>query len=65
MSASSLMAIGVKAMAANYAALQTTGNNIANANVAGYSRQQVPLVTSPGQFTGVFEVSARLAAQPP
>ncbi len=52
MSASSLMAIGVKAMAANYAALQTTGNNIANANVAGYSRQQVQLVTSPGQFTG-------------
>jgi flagellar hook-associated protein 1 FlgK len=46
------MSLGVKAMAANYAALQTTGNNIANANVVGYSRQQAQLVTSEGQFTG-------------
>ena len=34
-----LMALGTKAMFANYAALQTTGNNIANANTPGYSRQ--------------------------
>jgi flagellar hook-associated protein FlgK len=40
MSASSLMMLGIKAMAANYAALQTTGHNIANANVDGYSRQR-------------------------
>jgi flagellar hook-associated protein 1 FlgK len=46
------MSLGIKAMAANYAALQTTGHNIANANVAGYSRQQVELATSKGQFTG-------------
>ena len=52
MSTSPLMAIGMKAMAANYAALQTTGHNIANANVAGYSRQQVELATAQGQFTG-------------
>ena len=52
MSASSLMSIGTSAMTANYAALQTTGNNIANANVAGYSRQQVELQTAQGQFTG-------------
>jgi flagellar hook-associated protein 1 FlgK len=52
MSASPLMSIGMSAMTANYAALQTTGNNIANANVAGYSRQQVLLQTAQGQFTG-------------
>ena len=39
-------------MSANYAALATTGHNIANANVAGYSRQQVELATASGQFTG-------------
>lgn len=52
MSASPLLSLGIRAMAANYAALQTTGHNISNANVAGYSRQQVELVTSQGQFTG-------------
>ena len=49
---SQLMAIGTRAMFANYAALQTTGNNIANANTPGYSRQQVELETAGGQFTG-------------
>ena len=52
MGSSPLMSLGVKAMTANYAALQTTGHNIANANVAGYSRQRAELATSPGQFTG-------------
>lgn len=52
MSASPLFSLGVKAMAANYAALQTTGHNISNANVAGFSRQQVELVTSQAQFSG-------------
>lgn len=52
MSSSPLMSIGMRAMTANYAALQTTGNNIANASVDGYSRQQVQLQTSLGQFTG-------------
>lgn len=52
MSGSPLMSLGIKAMNANFAALQTTGNNISNANVAGYSRQQVQLSTAPGQFTG-------------
>ncbi len=49
---SALMSIGKTAMFANYAALQTVGNNIANANTAGYSRQQAQLADSPGQFTG-------------
>lgn len=47
-----LMSIGLRAMVANYAALQTTGHNIANAGVDGYSRQQVELGTSMGQFSG-------------
>lgn len=32
--------------------MQTAGNNIANVNVAGYSRQKVVLGTVAGQFTG-------------
>jgi flagellar hook-associated protein 1 FlgK len=39
-------------MAANFAALQTTGHNIANANVDGYSRQQAEMATSKGQYSG-------------
>ena len=49
---SALMSIGKSAMFASYAALQTTGNNIANANTAGYSHQEVQLADAPGQFTG-------------
>ncbi|MES2958187.1 MAG: flagellar hook-associated protein FlgK [Pseudomonadota bacterium] len=52
MGTSTLMSIGMRAMAANFAALQTTGHNIANANVEGYSRQQAELQTSTGQFSG-------------
>ena len=52
MSSMSLASLGVKALAANYAALQTTGHNIANANVQGYSRQQAELSTSAGQYSG-------------
>jgi len=49
---SGLMSIGKTAMYANYAALQTAGNNIANANTTGYSRQEAQLADAPGQFTG-------------
>ncbi len=52
MSATSLFSLGTKAMTASYAALATTGHNIANANVKGYSRQQVELATSLGQHSG-------------
>ena len=52
MGTSPLMSLGIKAMAASYAGLQTTSHNIANANVAGYSRQQAELSTAQGQFTG-------------
>jgi flagellar hook-associated protein 1 FlgK len=46
------MSLGMRAMAASYAAMQTTGHNIANANVDGFSRQQTELATSKGQFSG-------------
>jgi flagellar hook-associated protein 1 FlgK len=49
---SGLMSLGTRAMFANYAALQTTGSNIANASTPGYSRQQVELSTAGGQYTG-------------
>lgn len=53
MSSFALMSIGTRAMTASYAALQTTGNNIANANTVGYSRQQAELATAAGQYTGM------------
>lgn len=53
MSSSALMSIGTRAMTASYAALQTTGNNIANANTVGYSRQQVELATAGGMYSGM------------
>ena len=52
MSGSALLNLGTRAMFANYAALQATSNNIANANTKGYSRQTVELETAGGQFSG-------------
>jgi len=52
MAGSTLMSIGMRAMFANSASLNVTGHNIANANVVGYSRQEVELATANGQFTG-------------
>ncbi|HEY0856828.1 MAG TPA: flagellar hook-associated protein FlgK [Albitalea sp.] len=46
------MNLGSRALFANYAALQATGNNIANANTKGYSRQTVELEAAGGQFSG-------------
>ena len=50
---STLLSIGVRAMAASYAQMQTTSHNISNAGVEGYSRQRVDLATAQGQYTGV------------
>lgn len=47
-----LMGLGTRALFANYSALQTIGNNISNANTAGYSRQSVELESAGGQFSG-------------
>ena len=52
MANSALGSLGTRALFANYAALQVTGNNIANANTPGYSRQTIEFANSGGQFTG-------------
>ncbi len=48
----SLLNVGARALLANQLALQTTGNNIANANTVGYSRQTAVMSQVPGQYTG-------------
>ncbi|CAM4366656.1 flagellar hook-associated protein FlgK [Comamonas aquatilis] len=48
----SLLNVGARALMANQMALQTTGNNIANVNTAGYSRQSVAFQTATGQNMG-------------
>ncbi|CAD5374740.1 Flagellar hook-associated protein flgK [Rubrivivax sp. A210] len=52
MGGSSLTALGLKAMTANYIGLQTTSHNIGNANVAGYSRQDAQFATSKALLVG-------------
>jgi len=47
-----LLNVATRALLANQVALQTAGNNIANVNTPGYSRQSVELQAVPGQFTG-------------
>lgn len=49
---SGLLSVGSRALQANQIALQTAGNNIANVNTPGYSRQNVVLQTTQGQYTG-------------
>ena len=46
------MNVGVGALKANQIALQTVGNNIANVNTPGYSRQSAVLQTVQGQASG-------------
>jgi flagellar hook-associated protein 1 FlgK len=47
-----ILNIGTQALNANSVALQTIGNNIANVNTAGYSRQNAIQGTVLGQFSG-------------
>jgi flagellar hook-associated protein 1 FlgK len=49
---SGILNVGTRALLANQTILQVTGNNIANVNTPGYSRQVAVLETVPGQFTG-------------
>jgi flagellar hook-associated protein 1 FlgK len=49
---SGILNIGTRALQANQVALQTAGNNIANVNTPGYSRQNVVLKSVEGQYTG-------------
>ncbi len=48
----SLLNVGARALMANQTVLQTTGNNIANVNTPGYSRQTVQLQTVESQYSG-------------
>ena len=48
----SALNIGARALTTNLAALQVIGHNIANANTAGYSRQNVQLTTAGAQAFG-------------
>lgn len=52
MSTTSLMSLGVRAMAAAQVQLRTTGHNITNAGVEGYSRQSAELATAEGRYSG-------------
>ncbi len=52
MAVSPLLSLGARAMNANVAALQVIGNNIANANTVGYSRQSAQFETAGEQSTG-------------
>ena len=52
MSSTSLMTLGTQAVFTAYAQLQTTGNNIANANTPGYSRQSVELASAGSDYNG-------------
>jgi flagellar hook-associated protein 1 FlgK len=47
-----LLNVAASSLLASQAALQTAGNNIANVNTPGYSRQSVVLQQVQGQFTG-------------
>ena len=52
MATSSLMTLGTQAIFAAYSQLQTTSNNIANANTPGYSRQSAQLATAGSAYNG-------------
>jgi flagellar hook-associated protein 1 FlgK len=58
-----LLNVGTRALQANQVALQTAGNNIANVNVPGYSRQKAVLTTVPGQYSGSGYVGQGVTVQ--
>ncbi len=59
----SLLNVGARALLANQTALQTAGNNIANVNVPGYSRQKVVLTTVAGQYSAAGYVGQGVSVQ--
>jgi flagellar hook-associated protein 1 FlgK len=63
MSMTGLMNVGTRAMFAAQTQLTTTGHNIANASVAGYSRQTAVLTTSEGQFSGAGYIGRGVAVE--
>lgn len=53
-----LISIGLTGVLSHQTALNTTGNNITNANTPGYSRQEVQFDTQSGQRTGAGTVGS-------
>ncbi|MCG2579491.1 MAG: flagellar hook-associated protein FlgK [Marinobacter sp.] len=53
-----LINIGLTGVLSHQAALNTTGNNITNANTPGYSRQEVQFETQSGQQTGAGTIGS-------
>lgn len=53
-----LIGIGLSGILGHQGALNTTGNNITNANTPGYSRQEVVFETQQGQRTGAGSVGS-------
>ena len=53
-----LIGIGLTGVLGHQAALNTTGNNITNANTPGYSRQEVQFETQEGQRTGAGTIGS-------
>eukprot|EP00163_Fabomonas_tropica_P028261 TRINITY_DN5717_c0_g1_i1.p1 TRINITY_DN5717_c0_g1~~TRINITY_DN5717_c0_g1_i1.p1 ORF type:complete len:678 (+),score=125.10 TRINITY_DN5717_c0_g1_i1:2342-4375(+) len=53
-----LLGIGLSGVLSHQTALNTTGNNITNANTPGYSRQEVLFETQEGQRTGAGTVGS-------
>ena len=60
---SGILSIGTRALSANQVALQTAGNNIANVNTPGYSRQSVVLQSLAGQSTASGYLGNGVAVQ--
>jgi flagellar hook-associated protein 1 FlgK len=58
-----LLNVGAQALQANMVALQTTGNNIANVNTPGFSRQRAVMATVAGQYTGAGYVGKGVDVQ--
>ena len=63
MGTNSLMNLGVQAMFAAQTQLSTTGHNIVNAAVDGYSRQSVKLATVAGRSSGVGYIGGGVAVE--
>src|SRR5262245_48088418 len=50
----SILSTGQQALLAHQTALQVTGQNIANANTPGYSRERAELVSAPTSLTNIL-----------
>ncbi len=59
----SLLEVGVSGLTAARLALQTAGNNIANVNTPGYSRQSVVQTSQRANFSGALYLGAGTAIQ--